>query len=173
MTQREIANTFADQPTTIGVVRVPKWGIIGRLLGLYRTKELSIAGLPLGKVQLIAAEFDDMLGGKAVEGMIQSDQINLLLKSNLPQLIKVIGMAVSKGAKMPSRDLMTALNEQFTMPELAEAISEVYRRLDLSTFFGILALTKSLNLSDTQDPQVHGQPSSIPPSLPKDGPSIS
>ena len=134
---------------------------------------MALSGLPLGKVQLIAAEFDDMVGGEEVEGMIQSDQINVLLKNNLPQLTKVIGMAVCKGAKMPSRDIIAALNEQFTMPELAEAISEVYRRLDLSTFFGILALTKSLNLSDTPDPQVHGQLSSTPPSLPKDGPSIS
>lgn len=171
MTQREIANTFIDQPTKIGVVRMPKWGVIGRVLGLYRTKELSITGLPLGKVQLIAAEFDDMLGGEEVEGMIQSDQINVLLKSNLPKLTKVIGMAVCKGAKMPSKGLLLALSEQITMPELAEAISEVYRRLDLTTFFGILALTKSLNLSDTQDPEAHGQPSSTLPSPQKDGPS--
>ncbi|MCL7987728.1 hypothetical protein M8998_07240 [Sphingobacterium sp. lm-10] len=163
MTQREIANTFTDQPTSIGELRFQKWGIIGDLLGLYRKEELSISGLPLGKVQLIAAEFNDMMGGEQVEGMIQSDQINLLLKTNLPSLIKVIGIAASKGSEMPSKNLLYALNEQWTMPQLAEAISEVYRRLDLTTFFGIMALTKSLNLNDTQDREAHGQQLSTQP----------
>lgn len=157
MTQRELANTFTDQPTTVGSVQMPRWGRIGKWLGWRRKMELSISGLPLGKVQLIAAEFSDMLGGADIENLAESEQINLLLKTNLPKLINVIGMAVCRGKQMPSGELIEAISSQLSMPQLAEAISEVYRRLDLTTFFGILALTKSLSLSSTPDQTAHGQ----------------
>lgn len=136
---------------------LPKWGIIGRWLGFRSRVALTISELPVGKVQLIAAELDDMLGADAIENMAQSDQINKLLRENLPRVVRVIALAVCRGSDMPSPTLYSAISDQLTMTQIHDAFIEVYRRLDLTPFFSILGLAKSLNLSLIPDQEADGQ----------------
>src|SRR5690606_2259263 len=157
MKQREIAETFADVSKEVGSVMLPKWGIIGRWLGFRSRVALTISELPVGKVQLIAAELDDMLGADAIENMAQSDQINKLLRENLPRVVRVIALAGCRGSDMPSPTLYSAISDQLTMTQIHDACIEVYRSLDLTPLFSILGLAKSLNLSLIPDQEADGQ----------------
>lgn len=157
MKQRELAETFADIPKEVGTVTLPKWGFIGRILRARKKHTLYISELPIGKVQLIAAELDDMLGADGIADMSQSDQINKLLRENIPRVVRIVALASCKGSKMPSPALLLAINDQLPMNTLQEAFIEVYRRLDLTPFFGILGLAKSLNLNLMPDQEARGQ----------------
>lgn len=157
MTQREIANTFTDEPVSIGSVRIPKLGWLGKKLGFTRTLELQVHGLPAGKVEMIGAELFDMLGEDAIIDKNQSDQINLLLKNNIDPIVRVVALGCSRGSQKPSPELEKAVKFQFTNAQLLNAFQEVYRRLDLEPFFGIMVLAKSLKLSFFPDQEVPGQ----------------
>ena len=157
MTQREIANTFTDEPVSIGSVRIPKWGWLGKKLGFTRTLELQVHGLPAGKVEMIGAELFDMLGEDAISDKNQSDQINLLLKNNIDPIVRVVALGCSRGSRKSSPELEKAIKFQFTNAQLLIAFQEVYRRLDLEPFFGIMVLAKSLKLSFFPDQEAPGQ----------------
>ncbi|MGV6945047.1 hypothetical protein [Sphingobacterium kyonggiense] len=157
MTQKEISEVLADTPTSIGHVKLPRWGWIGRRLGLRKRVELTIQGQPNIKVEMIGTELSEMLGAEDIEKLNQSDQINALLKNNIRPIVRIIGMACMKEDKMPSKDLLRAIGSTFTMTQLETAFMEVYRRLDLKPFFGIMGFAKSLSLNLFQDQEVHSQ----------------
>lgn len=159
MKQKEIADVVTDKPTEIGTVRISYGGWIGRKLGLKHRVPLSVAGQPNGKVELIGAELFDMAGEDALSKLNQTDQINLLLKQNIAPVVRIIALAVCRGDKMPSRELVDAIRFSFTMEQLKTAFYEVYRRLDLKAFFGIMGFAKSLQLNLFQDQEVHSQES--------------
>lgn len=159
MKQKEIADVLTDTPTEIGTVRLSYGGWIGRKLGLKRRVALTVAGQPNGKVELIGAELFSMLGEDALKKLNQTDQINLLLKSNVTPIVNIIALAVCRGAKMPSRELVDAIRFSFTMEQLETAFYEVYRRLDLKAFFGIMGFAKSLQLNLFQDQEAPSQES--------------
>lgn len=154
MKQKEIAEVVADLPTEIGTVRMSYGGWLGRKLGLKRRISLSVAGQPNGKVELIGAQLFDMAGEDALKKLNQTDQINLLLKSNITPVVNIIALAVCHGDKMPSRELVNAIKFGLTMEQLEKAFYEVYRRLDLKAFFGIMGFAKSLQLNLFQDQEV-------------------
>lgn len=151
MKQKEIADVLTDTPTEISSVRMSYGGWIGRKLGLKRRITLSVAGQPNGKVELIGAELFEMVGVDSLDKLNQTDQINLLLKENITPVVRIIALAVCKGDKMPSRDLVDAIRFSFTMEQLETAFYEVYRRLDLKAFFDIMGFAKSLQLNLFQD----------------------
>src|SRR5690606_23426644 len=151
MKQKEIADVLTDTPTEIGTVRLSYGGWIGRKLGLKRKVTLTVAGQPNGKVELIGAELFEMLGEDALKKLNHTDQINLLLKSNVTPIVNIIALAVCREDKMPSRELVNAIRFSFTMEQLETAFYEVYRRLDLKAFFGIMGFAKSLQLNLFQD----------------------
>lgn len=159
MTQQEIAEVFTEQPSPIGIVRVPIWGRIGVALRLYRKIPLEIKAIPVGKVQLIGAALKNMVGSDELAGLSQSDQINKLLADNVAPLVTIVALACTSGSKMPSSHLINAIGAQMSMRQLEYAINQVYRRLDLEPFFGILSLAKSLNLSLFPEAAAPGQPS--------------
>ncbi|MDM1049379.1 hypothetical protein [Sphingobacterium hotanense] len=159
MKQKEIADVLTDTPTEIGTVRLSYGGWIGRKLGLKRKTMLTVAGQPNGKVELIGAELFAMLGEDALKKLNQTDQINLLLKSNVTPIVNIIALAVCRGDKMPSRELVDAIRFSFTMEQLETAFYEVYRRLDLKAFFGIMGFAKSLQLNLFQDQEAPSQES--------------
>lgn len=158
MTQQEIANAFTEQPTPIGVVRVPRWGRFGAAIRLYRTVPLEIKAIPVGKVQLIGAALKDMVGADGLVGLSQSDQINKLLADNVGPLVTIVALACTSGKQMPSPAMIDAIASQMSMRQLEFAINQVYRRLDLEPFFGILSLAKSLNLNLFPEAEALGQP---------------
>ncbi len=159
MKQKEIAEAVADLPTEIGTVRISYGGWLGRKLGLKRRIALSVAGQPNGKVELIGAQLFDMVGEDALKKLNQTDQINLLLKSNITPVVNIIALAVCRGEKMPSRELVNAIKFGLTMEQLEKTFYEVYRRLDLKAFFGIMGFAKSLQLNLFQDQEVPSQES--------------
>ncbi|WON94760.1 hypothetical protein [Sphingobacterium sp. UGAL515B_05] len=157
ITQRKIAETITDTGIYLGSVKVSKFGILGSILGFTKEIRLELKGIPIGKVQLIAAELDEMYGKEQIENLNHSDQITKLIKHNTNKLAKVIGLATSPYDKMPSESLLRAISFEFTYVELNEMVEKVYGRLDLGAFFDIMVLLKSLNLSLTQDPEAAGQ----------------
>ena len=159
MKQKEIADVVTDKPTDIGTVQISYGGWIGRKFGLKRRMTLTVAGQPNGKVELIGAELFDMVGEDSLKKLNQTDQINLLLKQNITPVVKIIALAVCKGDKMPSTELINAIKFSFTMEQLETAFYEVYRRLDLKAFFGIMGFAKSLQLNLFQDQEAPSQES--------------
>ncbi len=157
MTQQEIAEVFTEQPIAIGTVRVPVWGRLGKMLRLSRIVHLEIKSIPVGKVQLIGAALKNMVGADGIDGLSQSDQINKLLADNVEPLVTVVGLACTSGKQMPSPHLINAIASQMSMRQLEYAVNQVYRRLDLEPFFGILSLAKSLNISLFPEAEAPGQ----------------
>ena len=151
MTTEEIAGTFTDQPTQVATIIVKKWWFFKR------SKPLFIYPLPIGKVQLIGAELCSMLGPKELAGKDHTEQINSILESNTSKVVKIIALASLKGSQMPSQERIESIANNLTVQELHKAFYEVYRRLDLSTFFDIMALSKNLSLSLIPEAEVLGQ----------------
>jgi len=159
MTQEEITKAFTEEHTYICDIHVPKWGVIGKWLGLQRRVPLNIITIPCGKVQLIGSTLSDMLGIKEVETLPQSEQINSLLAHNIQPIANIIGLASLKGKKKPSEEYVQSIMDSLSMDQLNYAMTEVYRRLDLKPFFDIMALTKSLSLNLFPEAEAPGQQS--------------
>lgn len=154
MKHKELTNIFVDDTTYIGSVKLRRWS----WLPFFRkSTKLYIQPIPIGKAELIGSSLLDMTGVESINQLPPSDQINTLLANNIDPLVYIVGLAVCPKEERPNQHLLTAIREQFTMQQLAEAISEVYRRLDLSPFFDILSLTKSLTLNLIPEAEVPGQ----------------
>src|SRR5690606_6797229 len=136
-----------DEPTQVGEVTQPHPNWLLRKIGFRKTQPLLIYPLPIGKAQLIGVELCDMLGVKDLEGKDHTEQINSILAKNIPSVERIIALASCKGRKMPSEKLVNEIANTLTIQQIQFAFYEVYRRLDLTTFFDIMALSKNLSLN--------------------------
>jgi len=154
MKQKEITSTFVDEPTYLSTVKLRRYTWLPYF---HKNVDLYIQPISVGKAELIGSVFLGMTGINDITDLSQSDQINKLLTDNIKPLVNAVGLAVCPGAKRPSEELLNAICNQISMTKLEGAITEVYRRLDLSPFFGILSLTKSLTANLILDQDPHGQ----------------
>ena len=106
---------------------------------------------------MIGVELISMLGVKDLEGKDHTEQINSILAKNIPSVIRIIALASCEGKKMPSSKLIETIGNTLTVKQIHNAFYEVYRRLDLTTFFDIMALSKNLQINLIPDQEVLGQ----------------
>ncbi|WP_144036550.1 hypothetical protein [Sphingobacterium psychroaquaticum] len=80
-----------------------------------------------------------------------------MLKGNIPLFIEFLAVGIHNAESEPPQWLYEALNYQFSNSELYDAVLEVYRRLDVETFFGITGSIREIrDLNLTLDPTVPG-----------------
>jgi len=156
MTQQEIADTFIDSPTNIGSIVLPKRGLINKILKRTHSINIEVGPIPVGKVQQIGALLKQMTNIESIQKYSQADQINILLSDNINPILQIIAIAISKTRGFEI-ETFTAISEQWSMSLIYKAFIEVYRRLDLSSFFDIMALSKNLTLNLFPDPEALGQ----------------
>ncbi|EFK57360.1 hypothetical protein U0038_17485 [Sphingobacterium spiritivorum] len=156
MTQQEIADTFIDSPTHIGSIALPKGGLINKILKRTHSIDIEVGPIPVGKVQQIGVLLKQMTNLESIQKYSQADQINILLSDNINPILQIIAIAISKTRRFEV-DTLTAISEQWSMSLIYKAFIEVYRRLDLSSFFDIMALSKNLTLNLFPDPEALGQ----------------
>lgn len=159
MFNQDIANTFTDAPFRLeGVaIKQPHSNWLLRKLGVKKSQPLFIYPLPIGKAQLIGVELSNMLGVKDLEGKDHTEQINSILAENIPSVVRIIALASCKGREMPSEKLVNEIANTLTITQIHTTFFEVYRRLDLTTFFDIMALSKNLSLNLIPDKEALGQ----------------
>lgn len=71
--------------------------------------------------------------------------IYAMLQANIPVLIRFIAIGIHNDRSEPPQWLFDALEYQFDNNEIKELSAEVYRRLDVSTFFAITASMVAVN----------------------------
>lgn len=157
MTLQERTESFIDSPIQVGEISQPHPNWLLRKLGFSKKQPLSIHPLPIGKVQKIGVELCEMLGPKELQGKDHTEQINSILANNTDKVINIIALAACKGKGMPTKKLIEAIAQTLTIKEVHQAFYEVYRRLDLTTFFDIMALSKNLQISLIPDQEARGQ----------------
>lgn len=158
MTLKERTESFIDAPIQVGEIPLPHPNWLLCKLGIKKKQPLIIYPLPIGKVQMIGVELCEMLGSKELKGKDHTEQINYLLASNIPRVIRIVSLASCESKQIPSPKLIEAIGNTLTTKEIHTAFYEVYRRLDLTTFFDIMALSKNLQISLIPDQEAHGQP---------------
>lgn len=159
MFNQDIANTFTDAPFLLEGVTIkqphPNWLL--RKIGFKQSQPLHIYPLPIGKAQLIGVELSSMLGINDLQDMDHTEQISSILANNIPNVIRIIALASCKGKDMPNEKLVNEIANTLTIAQIRTAFYEVYRRLDLTTFFDIMALSKNLSLNLTPEAEAPGQ----------------
>lgn len=156
MTQQEIADTFIDTPTHIGSIVLPKGGLVNKIFKRTDSIDIEVGPIPVGKVQQIGVLLKQMTNFESIQKYSQADQINILLSDNINPIVHIIAIAISKTRSFEVETL-TAISDQWSMSLIYKAFIEVYRRLDLASFFDIMALSKNLTLNLFPDPEVLGQ----------------
>lgn len=157
MTQKEISDVFSDASTEIGGIVVPKKGWFSKIFRRKATVTLSVGIIPAGKVQKIGVLLKNMTDYDSIVKLSQAEQINTLLSENIDPIIEIIALAVAGNKENASKEVQSAIGNQWGMQQIHFAFNEVYRRLDLPTFFDILNLSKNISLNLFPDKEPHGQ----------------
>lgn len=156
---KEIAEAISDKKTFFKKVKIkyPVWW--QRLLAFFyilpRTKDIILTDLwPATVYRLLAKLIDLKVSGDKDD--TEELTIYKVLKGNLPILTDYIAIGLNNRVEEPPKWLYEAINYQLTPKELEFLANDIYRRLDVETFFGILAsLRKVQEIGATLDPEVH------------------
>jgi len=88
------------------------------------------------------------------EGDTEELNFYKILKGNIPLLTDFLAIGIHNKEGDPPHWLYTAIGNQLTAKEINDLTQDIYRRLDVETFFGILtSLRKVRELSHTLDPE--------------------
>jgi hypothetical protein len=156
---KEMADAISDKTTFFKKVKVnyPYWWqrVLAFFFILPRTKNIILSELhPATVYRLLSVLID--LRVKGDEGDTEELSFYKIIQSNLPLLTDYIAIALNNRVEEPPKWLYEALNYQLSPKDLEYLVTDIYRRLDVETFFGILAsLRKVQEIGSTLDPEVH------------------
>lgn len=154
-----MADAISDKTTFFKKVKVnyPYWWqrILAFLFILPRTKDIILSELhPATVYRLLSVLIE--LRVKGDEGDTEELSFYKIIQSNLPLLTDYIAIALNNRVEEPPKWLYQAINYQLSPKDLEYLVNDIYRRLDVETFFGILAsLRKVQEIGATLDPEVH------------------
>lgn len=154
-----MADAISDKTTFFKKVKVnySHWWqrILAFLFILPRTKDIILSELhPATVYRLLSVLI--VLRVKGDEGDTEELSFYKIIQSNLPLLTDYIAIALNNRVEEPPKWLYQAINYQLSPKDLEYLVNDIYRRLDVETFFGILAsLRKVQEIGATLDPEVH------------------
>lgn len=156
---KEMADAISDKRTFFKKVKVSytHWWkrVLAFLFILPRTKSIIITDLyPATVYRLLSVLID--LRVKGDEGDTEELSFYKIIQSNLPLLTDYLAIALNNRVEEPPKWLYDAINYQLSPKDLEYLTNDIYRRLDVETFFGILAsLRRVQGIGTTLDPEVH------------------
>jgi len=157
---QEVADTISDKKILFKKVKVKynHWyqRVLAFLFILPKAKDIVLSELYPGTVYRLLSILID-LKAKGDQGDSEELSIYKILKSNLPLLNDFIVIGLSNSQEEPPKWLYYAVNYQLTSKEIEFLVNDIYRRLDVETFFGITAsLRKIQALSLTLEAEAPG-----------------
>lgn len=155
---KEMADAISDKSTFFKKVKInyAHWWqrVLAGLFILPRTKSIILTDLyPATVYRLLSILIE--LRVKGDEGDTEELSFYKIIQSNLPLLTDYIAIALNNRVEEPPLWLYDAINYQLPPKDLEFLVNDIYRRLDVETFFGILAsLRKVQGIGSTLDPEV-------------------
>jgi len=152
MTKQEkdgILSTVLNIPTPLKEVKLAPKNKLEKLLIYLRIKKpvyemLYITGLKMSTNFRLTAIANSLQSESDAEG--EQSKLMDLMHGNIYQMAGYIATAIhNKNVETP-RYLIQTIADEFTTEELKLASQEVYRRLDVQTFFGSMELIRNLSL---------------------------
>lgn len=157
---QEIVDTISDRKQFVKKVKInyaKKWHrLLSFLFILPRFKKIYLSDPFPGTVYRLLGTLIDL---KTTKDDQDTEDLGLykIIRTNIPILISFIAIAIHNKTSEPPRWLYHALNNQFSTKELESISFDIYRRLDVETFFGITAsLRKVQDLNLSLEPEVRG-----------------
>ncbi|WP_313672004.1 hypothetical protein [Sphingobacterium multivorum] len=139
--KQDMVQSLSDQKVLIKKVRLKKqyksW--YTKLLSFifiiprYYSKKIYVSELYPGTVVRILGIISRLQGAKEISDV----EIYKMIENNIPLFIEFLAVGLNNKPVDPPKWLIEALNYHFTPSELHAAVNEVYRRLDVQTFFAI------------------------------------
>ncbi|MCY4781444.1 hypothetical protein ORI89_17425 [Sphingobacterium sp. UT-1RO-CII-1] len=156
---KELAEVISDKTTFFKKVKIiypHKWQrVLSFLRIIPRTNDIILTELYPGTVFLLLSILID-LRVKGDEGDTEELSFYKIIKSNIPLINKFIAVAINNKVTEPPKWLYDAINYQLTKNDLEFLVNDIYRRLDVEIFFGIMAsLRKIQEIGVTLDPEDH------------------
>ncbi|MBE8712536.1 hypothetical protein [Sphingobacterium hungaricum] len=158
--QKEIVQTITDQNKFIRKVKITyaTWWqkLFSFLFILPKYKRLYLSDLWPATVFKLLAILTDLKVHKSKQDI----DIYSMIQHNIPLFIEFLATGINNKSGKNPQWLIDAINYQFSNEELLTYIIEVYRRLDVETFFGITgSLIDLQHLNHILEAPAHGQSS--------------
>lgn len=158
--QKSVLEAVLDVPTFLKVVSTPK-NIIDRFLIMMKIRKgkeqaLILSALSMRTNYKLTYLIADLVTGSNQKG--EMEKVLEVINLNSFLMANILATAIhNKNSKTPDYLIDTVL-DNFSQAELKLAISEVYRRLDVQTFFESLGSLRTLSLFENiQDQTPPGQ----------------
>lgn len=140
---------ITDESKNIKTVRIKRAGLLGKL-GFHRNKTIALSELKTATAYRVTNQLDkvftvDLASMQGDNGAIQGILYKAINESYI-DLIEALAIAIHNDKGTPKEWIYEALEYHFTIEELATLTSEVYRRLDVTSFFVILELVRGVKL---------------------------
>lgn len=157
---KEIADTISDRKILFKKVQIKYSHWWQRLFGFFfllpKTKDIVLSELfPATVYRLLSILIDFKVKGDI--GDTEELSFYKIISNNLLLLNEFIAIGVNNNIEEPPKWLYHAINYQLTPKELEFLVNDIYRRLDVEIFFGIMgSLRKIQDLSLTLEAEAPG-----------------
>lgn len=144
-----ILSAVLDIPTPLKHVKIAPKNMLERVLIFLKLRKpvyemLYLRGFKISTNYRLTAISNGLLLQSGKDGDI--DQVMQVMHENIYQLAGYVAAAIHNHNSETPRYLVNTIADEFTNEELKLAVQEVYRRLDVQSFFGSVELIRSLSL---------------------------
>lgn len=152
MTKQEkdgILSSVLDVPTVLKSIKLAPKNKLERLLMFFNLmkptyKVLVLEGLKLSTNYRLTAISNSLWLHSNLEG--EQEKVMEIMHENIYQMAGYVATAIHNHNSETPRYLIDTLVNELTSEELKIAVDEVYRRLDVQSFFGSMELIRNLSL---------------------------
>lgn len=157
-TKKEIVQTITSQKKFLKKVKINYPSRAKRFLAMLRIipkyRAIYISDLWPATVFRLLGVLTDL----KVSNTNEDVEIYQMIRTNIPLFIEFLAIGLHNKKSDPPEWLVDALNYQVSNEELLEYIIDIYRRLDVETFFGITGSLVSLQkLNPILEAEAHGR----------------
>ncbi|OYD41164.1 hypothetical protein [Sphingobacterium cellulitidis] len=147
--KKELVATLVDQKELIKVLKVPhhynnwftRFLSSIKVLPKFKSKKIYLSDPKPGTIVKLLGELIDLKISKTMNDL----EIYEMIKINIPIFINFLAISFHNKKGNPPAWLIDGISYQFEKSEIQKYSLEVYRRLDLQTFFGITGSMVNLN----------------------------
>lgn len=147
--KKDVVASLADQKVLIKVLKIQKFYTnwfskilcLIKILPKFKSKKIYLSDPKPATVVRLLGEIIDLKISKSNNDL----EVYEMIKSNIPIFINFLAIAIHNKKGNPPEWLIHSLGYEFEKNEISELSLEVYRRLDLQTFFGITGSMVNLN----------------------------
>lgn len=147
--KKELVASLADHKELVKVVKVPqlynawftRFLASIRILPKFKSKKIFLSDPKPATIVRLLGELIDLKISKTMNDL----EVYEMIRINIPVFINFLAIAFYNKKGNPPSWLIDGISYQFDKSEIQHYTLEVYRRLDLQTFFGITGSMVNLN----------------------------